>query len=86
MGKSRCPTKGWNREGVSLQTQKFELSPSVGYHPHQKIKSPCPSPDHRPNIKKNVSLIAFRQILPKMLPVACIFSYTNVTFEKARWN
>ena len=50
MGKSQCPTKGWNREGVSLQ--KFELSPSVGYHPHQKIKSPCPFPDHRPNIKK----------------------------------
>ena len=52
MGKSRCPTKGWNREGVSLQAQKFELFPSVGYHPHQKIKSPCPFPDHRPNIKK----------------------------------
>ena len=35
---------------------------------------------------KKVSPLAFRQILPKILPVACIFSYTNVTFEKARWN
>ena len=85
MGKSRCPTKGWNREGVSLQAQKFELFPSVGYHPYQKIKSPCPFPDHRPNIKKKCISNSF-QILPKILPVACIFSYTNVTFEKARWN
>ena len=74
MGRSGCLTKGRNWGRVSLQAQKFERSFSIGYYPHQKIESPCPSSDPRPHIGKK-SLIAFRQILPKMLPVACIFSY-----------
>ena len=74
MGRSGCPTKGENR-GLSLQVQKCELSPSELPLPsHLKIESPHLSPDHRPHIEKKVSLIAFRQILPKILSVACIFS------------
>ena len=34
--------------GVSLHAQTFEIPHSVGYHPHQKIESSCPSPYHRP--------------------------------------
>ena len=52
--------------------------------PTKKLSLPVPSLITDQILKK--SLIAFRQILPKILPVACIFSYTNVTFEKARWN
>ena len=53
MGKLVCPTKGGNR-GVSLQAQKFELFPYVGYH--KKIEPPYPSPDYRPDIaKKDIS-------------------------------
>ena len=50
MARSGCPTKGrnlgWGGGGegrVPLQAQMFELSPSVGYHPHQKIEFPRPS-------------------------------------------
>ena len=39
-------------------------------------------PDHRPHIGKKVSLIAFRQILSKLLPEACIFSNTIMTYLK----
>ena len=67
---------------VSLQAQKFELSPSVGYHPHQKIESSFSSPDHSPHIGKKVSLVAFRQTFPKKIPAACIFSYTVMAYLK----
>ena len=61
---------------VSLQAQKCELFPSIGYHPHQKIECLCPSPDHRPYIEKKVPLISFRQILPKIL-LAMYFQLHN---------
>ena len=58
--------------GVFLKAKKSELSPSVGYHPHQKIESPYPLiTEHI--LEKMVSLIAFRQVLPKLLLEACIF-------------
>ena len=37
-------------------------------------------PDHI--LGKKVSLIDFRQILPEILPVMCIFSYTIMTYLK----
>ena len=41
------------------------------------------SPDHTPYTgKKKVSLTALRQILSKVLPEACIFSNTIVTYLK----
>ena len=40
---------------------------------------PLPSADHRPHIGKKVFLIAFRQILPKILPAADSFSDTVIT-------
>ena len=58
MGILGCSTKGGD-EGVFLQAQKSELSPSVGYQPDQKVESTCPSPDHRPHIGKNGFLINF---------------------------
>ena len=36
----------------------FDITPT-------QIDSPRPLPDHRPHIEKKLSLIAFRQILPK---------------------
>ena len=81
MRRSGCPTKGGNWE-VSLQAQKCELSPSVGYHPTQKSSSFVPVLNIDHILKKKVSLIAFRQILPKTMSVACIFSYTNMTYLK----
>ena len=66
---------------------KFQnLPPSVGclptFLPHHKIESPlsimCPSPSPhcRTNFGKKVFLIAFRQILPKNLPMDRIFGST----------
>ena len=59
-----------------MDTQKFELSPFAGYHPHQKIEYPCPSSAHRPRFEKMVSLRAFIEILSKILP-ARAFSFTQ---------
>ena len=76
-----CPTKGGNW-GVSMQAQKFELSPSVDDIPTKNLSSPV-SPmitDHI--LEKKTSLIAFRQILPKILSVAFTFSYTIMTTLK----
>ena len=65
--------------GVSLQAKNFDFC----------CMSPAPknwvplSPDHRPYIgKKMVTLIAFRQILSKLLPEACILSNTMMTYLK----
>ena len=67
--------------GVSLNTKSFELPPSVGYLPHQKIESQCPLiTDHI--LEKKVSLIAFRQMLSKILPDTCILSDTIITYLK----
>ena len=48
-----------------MKAKKFELSPYVGYHAHQKTESP--SPLIKPYIGKNVSLIAFTQKLLQSL-------------------
>ena len=64
-----------------MEAKKFELSPSVGYHSHQKIEFLQLSPDRRPHFGK-YNIIAFRQNLPKILPAACIFSYTILTYLK----
>ena len=56
------------------KTKTLNFPFSVGYHPHQKVGFPCPSPDRRPHIWKKVSLIVLRQIL-----VAYIFSNTITT-------
>ena len=44
---------------------------------------PCSSPDYRPHIRKKLSLIAFRQIFPKILSVAYIFRDTIMTYLKS---
>ena len=49
-GEIRMLHEGKELWGVFLQDGKFELSSSIGYKPHQKIESPCPSLDHRPQI------------------------------------
>ena len=61
---------------------RFELSPSVGYNPRQKIEFPRPFLIKDHIFGKKVSLIAFRQILPKTFPVPCMFSYTIMTYLK----
>ena len=68
--------------GVSLQAKTFELFTSVEYHPHQKIESTCSLiTDHI--LEKNI-LIAFRQILSKILLEACIFSNTIMAYLKKK--
>ena len=57
--------------GGPLERVKVWAFPSVGYLPHSLF----PSPDRIPHTaKKKVALIAFRQILPKILSKAYIFS------------
>ena len=78
MERSWCPTKGGNFwEGSPSKSKSLNFPLLLDITLHQKIESPCPSLDHSSHIgKKNISLIAFRPILPKILPAACIFSYT----------
>ena len=69
--------------GVSMQVHKFEASPSIGCHPPlpstKTLSTPVPPliADHI--LEKKVSLIIFRQILPKIFSVAHIFSNTIIT-------
>ena len=63
--------------GVNLQDQKSELSPSVGYHFHQKIEPTCPYFNHRSHIGKKAYLMAFRQILPKIFAWGIYFQQHN---------
>ena len=63
---------------VSLQAQKFQLSPSVGYHRQQKTESPVPTVITDHILKKKIFLIAFRKILPS----TCIFIYKIITYLK----
>ena len=84
MGRSGCPAKKKNffGGGVSLQAKTFELFPTVEYHPHQKIESTCLLiTDH---ILEKKILIAFRQILSKILLEACIFSNTIMAYLKKK--
>ena len=68
----------WGMGGVLPSCPKFLKIPQFCWmFPHQKLSLPtllhAPHPsDHGPHIGKKVTLIAFRQILPKILPVACI--------------
>ena len=63
--------------GVSLQAKMLYIT-------HQKIESSCPLViEHI--LEKKVSLIAFRQILSKILPEASIL-HNHDLFEKACWN
>ena len=64
---------------ISASSRK-KLFPSIGYQPHSKIEFPCPTFDHI--VERIVSLIAFRQIVSKILHVASIFSYTIMTYLK----
>ena len=69
---------GWGRvRGVWVlpTSEKFQFPPSARYHP-RKLSIPVHRliTDHI--LEKKVSLIAFSQILPKMLPVVCTFNYT----------
>ena len=79
MGRSGFTTKGGTSRGLPLQTQKFELPPSAGYHRHQKNRITLPLPSSHIG-EKEFLIIAFRLILPKLLPVAHIFSHAIMTY------
>ena len=66
MGSLGCPTKGGNRG------RDLPASP--------KVWTLVQITDHILGIK--VSLIDFRYILPNILPAACIFGYTILTYLK----
>ena len=83
MGRSGCPTKVKKGIGGSLCKPKslgflllFDITPTK--------KSSSPSLSYqRPHMKKKmISLIALIQILPNILPAACIFSYPIMTYLK----
>ena len=82
MGRSGCSTKGGNWVRGLPASPKMWTSRSVGYHPHSNIESPPSLSWSQTTYWKKVSLIAFRQILPKMLLVARIFSYTIFIYLK----
>ena len=62
--------------GSPYKSISLKLPILLDITPHQNFDSPCPSTDCRPHIEKKVSLIIFRQILPKILSAAHIFSNT----------
>ena len=80
IGRSGCPTNRKNRgRGVEALPASHKvwtfrycwISPS----PKNCVPIPPLMTDHI--LEKKVSLIAFRQIFPRFLPVASIFSYTS---------
>ena len=56
---------------LNVQILNLTLPLDVTRH---SLQSACLSPDRRPLIGKKVSLIAFRQVLPNILPATRIFS------------
>ena len=69
-GGSPCIPKGFN----------FPLLLDMA--PTKKSSSPALLHNADHILGKKVSLIVFRQFLPNILPVACIFSYTIMTYLK----
>ena len=78
MGRSGCPTKGGNLESLPA-SQKVWTFIFCSISPPLKNWVSL-SPDHRLHIRKKVSLRAFRKILSKHLPGACILSNTIITY------
>ena len=70
--------------GLPTKAPKFEPSPSFRYHSHQNTEPNHSSSDQRPNIGAKISLMAFRQFLPKISSVAYIFSFIIITYLKKR--
>ena len=75
MEQSRATWMIWGDSLLKLSILNFHLLLDIT--PHQKVES-LVLPDHVPHIGKKVSIIPFQQTLPKVLPAACIFSYTRV--------
>ena len=80
--RSGCPTKGRNWREVSLQTQKFEIYPSIDITPTKKW-SPHVSLLIKDQILEKSICNSFWRILPKILPAPRIFSYTIVIYISA---
>ena len=78
MGRSGCPTKGGNLGGLPA-SQKVWTFPLCWISPPLKNWVPQIT-DYI--LGKKVLVIAFRQILSKILPEACIFSNTIMTYLK----
>ena len=79
-GRSSCPTKGGNLWGPSASQKVWTFSNCwISLPP--KIEWLCPLITLH-ILEKQVSLTALRQILSKVLPEACIFSNTIVTYLK----
>ena len=80
MGRSGHPTT-WGHLGGLPASQKVWTFPFCWISPPLKNwVSLSPITDYI--LKKKISLIAFRQILSKILPEACIFSNTVMTYLK----
>ena len=75
------------RRSLHTHVQNYEPQSSVGYDPHQKVESSlfpsCLTPSLSliaDRILQKISLIALRQMLPKLLPVAAIFSFIITSY------
>ena len=80
MGRSECPTKRGNLRGLSESQKVWTfLFCWISSPPKNWV---ILSIDHTPYITKKVSLTAFRQILSKTLPEACIFSNPVMNYLK----
>ena len=86
MERLRSHNKGSNWGSGSVARLKFWTFPICWISAPVLILSP----DHRQHIGKKVSLIAFRQVLPKVLIVSYIFINTIMTnlkkFIGNKWN
>ena len=78
MGRSGCPTKGGNLGGSPWKPKSLNFPLLLDITPTKKIESPWSQTTYW----EKVSLITFRQILPKILPEACIFSNIVMTYLK----
>ena len=87
MGRLGCHTKGGNwRRGFRCKTKSLNFSILLDITPTKKLGPLVPLLITNHIFEKKASLIAFRQILQKILPAAYIFSNTVMTNLKKPFN
>ena len=85
-------TEEGDRRTFPLIPKIWKISPPPCPPHHKEIERhlpfmfPCLFANLGPHVRKKISLITFRQILPKFLPVDAHFlEHNHDLFEKARW-
>ena len=78
------PRRGHQGSTLMPKILKILISVAVPPFPHFLNIPSCHFPDRGPHIGKQVSLIAFRQILPNILHEPCFQEHNHDLTEKAR--